>query len=128
MPSAQHRAHDALASSTLATLCCSDASGQPQPQRSDDGALHLSFPKIRSIPGPLRRSCLDPATVPAFIRTKESNEDLCIFGRVKLKLISLINFLGFKSALVLFCFKSKVRVNAFQGLKLFFPESRKRLK
>jgi len=37
---------------------CSDASGQPQPQRSGDGAFDLMFPKIRSIPGPLRRSCL----------------------------------------------------------------------
>ena len=55
---------------------CSDASGQPQPQRSDDGALHLSLPKTRSIPGLLRRSCLDPAPVSSCIRTKESNEDL----------------------------------------------------
>jgi len=53
---------------------CSDASGQPQPQRSDDGARHLSCPKIRSIPGPLRRSCLDPAPAPSFIRTKDSNQ------------------------------------------------------
>ena len=46
---------------------CSDASGQPQPQRSDDGALRLSVPKIRSIPGPLRRSFPAPAPVPSFI-------------------------------------------------------------
>ena len=71
---------------------CSDASGQPHLQRSDDGTLHLMFPKIRSIPGTLRRSCLDPAHVPSFIRTKDSNEDLCTFGRVQLKVISLINF------------------------------------
>ena len=55
---------------------CSDASGQPQPQRSGDRALHLMLLKIRSIPGPLRRSCLDPAPVPSFIRTKDSNESL----------------------------------------------------
>jgi len=39
---------------------CSDASGQPQPQRSEDGAIHRSLPNTRSIPGPLRRSCLVP--------------------------------------------------------------------
>ena len=55
---------------------CSDASGQPAGTDSDDGALHRLAPKARSIPGPLRRSCLDPAPVPSFIRTKDSNEDL----------------------------------------------------
>ena len=57
---------------------CSDASSQPQLQRSDDGTLHLSLPQTRSIPGPLRRSCLDPAPVPSFIRTKDSNEDCAL--------------------------------------------------
>ena len=38
---------------------CSQASGQPQPQRWEDGALHRSLPKTRSIPGPLRRSKID---------------------------------------------------------------------
>jgi hypothetical protein len=104
---------------------CSDASGQPQPQRSGDGALHLMFPKIRSIPGPLRRSCLDPAPVPSFIRTNESNEGLCTFGRVQLKVISLINFLGFKSALVLFCFNLKVRVNGISRSQLDFTREPK---
>ena len=55
---------------------CSDASGQPQPQRLGDGALHLSLPKTRSILGPLRRSYLDPAPDPSLLRTKDSNEDL----------------------------------------------------
>ena len=131
MPSVQHRAHDALASSALATLQRQLLGRQRPAEAAALGRWRVPSdvpqdPLDSWSPAPLLPGSRSSSIVHSFrFRTNESNEGLCTFGRVQLKVISLINFLGFKSALVLICFNLKVRVNSISKSQIVFPREPK---